>query len=379
MKKEKYIREKHTNGGHYLQVQIRQNPDGKSSLWTKTINVADYATPSEAMKAAVLIRDQALLDQRAGRLVKHTPTVSELFERTKTLFNITIPTWKRHRLAYEHSIKPYGNKEISDIKAADIQQSLNESMNKYSADATERVIAVWRQIYKAAVMDGVMVPDLTAVVQMPRDKHPANKKKPVLISEEDFQQYVDFLLLSDKYVQDKAGKFRRKRIYYILMILYHTGMRPAEAMALEWSDIDLDGHTISVAKAVGSTATARRQIVTTKTAASVRIVPISDALDPILRQMMVDLPKEHPLYDYDGLPFDIDYLSTFIRRTSKSCGIDFHLYMLRHTMVHSLREADVAPRVQQDILGHTSYGMTISYDRSTEDEKRHAVDIRKLS
>lgn len=379
MKKERYIREIRKGSSRYLQVQIKYKDGEAVKYWTKLINLADYTTPSEALKAAIVVRDKAVADLRIGRLVKHTPTVAELFERTKTLFNITIPTWKRHRLAYEHSIKPYGNKEISAVKAADIQQSLNESINKYSADATERVIAVWRQIYKAAVMDGVMVPDLTAVVQMPRDKHPAAKKKPVLISAEDFQKYINFLLLSDKYVQDEAGKFRRKRIYYILMILYHTGMRPAEAMALEWSDIDLDQHTISVTKAVGSTATARRQIVTTKTAASVRMVPISDALDPILRQMMVDLPKKHPLYDYDGLPFEIDFLSNYVRRTAKKCGIDFHLYMLRHTMVHSLREADVAPRVQQDILGHTSYNMTISYDRSTEDEKRHAVDIRKMS
>lgn len=379
MKKERYIREIRKGSNRYLQVQIKYKDGEAVKYWTKLINLADYTTPSEALKAAIVVRDKAVADLRIGRLVKHTPTVAELFERTKTLFNITIPTWKRHRLAYEHSIKPYGNKEISAVKAADIQQSLNESINKYSADATERVIAVWRQIYKAAVMDGVMVPDLTAVVQMPRDKHPAAKKKPVLISAEDFQKYINFLLLSDKYVQDEAGKFRRKRIYYILMILYHTGMRPAEAMALEWSDIDLDQHTISVTKAVGSTATARRQIVTTKTAASVRMVPISDALDPILRQMMVDLPKKHPLYDYDGLPFEIDFLSNYVRRTAKKCGIDFHLYMLRHTMVHSLREADVAPRVQQDILGHTSYNMTISYDRSTEDEKRHAVDIRKMS
>lgn len=379
MKKEKYIREKHTSGGHYLQVQIRQSADGKSSLWTKTINVADYTTPSEAMKAAILIRDQAVADQRAGRLVKHTPTVAELFERTRILFNITVPTWRRHRNAYGHSIKQLGNKEISEIKAADIQQTLNDSMNKYSADATERVLAVWRQIYRAAVMDGVMVPDLTAVVQMPKDKHPFTKKKEVLISSEDFQKYIDYLELSSKYVKDKRGAFRRKRIIYILQILYNTGMRPAECLALEWSDIDLDQHTISITKAVGSTATARRQIVTTKTAASVRTIPISDALDPILRQMMIDLPQEHPLYDFDGLPFSIDCLCTFIRRTSKACGVDFNMYMLRHSMVHSLREAGVAPRVQQDILGHTSYGMTISYDRSTEDEKRHAVDIRKLS
>ena len=379
MKKEKYIRENRISGGHYLQVQIKHTENGRTILWTKNINIADYATPTEAMKAAVAIRDQALADLRTGRLIKHTPTVGELFLRTNDLFNITIPTWKRHRLAYEHSIKQYDGKAITEIKASDIQQTLNDSINRYSVDATERVIAVWRQIYRAAVMDGVMVPDLTAVVQMPKSKHPVQPKKTVMISEEDFQKYIDYLKLSQKYVRDDRGKYRRTRIIYILQILYHTGMRPAEVLALDWSDIDLNEHTISITKAVGSTATARRQIVTTKTAASVRIVPISNQLEPILRKMAEDLPEDHPLYDFDGLPFDIDYLSNFISRTSKACGIEFNMYMCRHSMVHSLREADVAPRVQQDILGHTSYSTTIGYDRSSEDEKRRAIDLRKMA
>lgn len=379
MRKEKYIREIRKGSGHYLQIQIRHTDSGSTSYWTQLVNVADYTTPSEAMRAAVTIRDNALMDLRSGRLVKHAPTVEELFERTKVLFNITVPTWKRHRNAFEHSIKPYSSRPISEIKAADIQQSLNDSINTYSVDATERVLAVWRQIYRAAVMDGVMVPDLTSVVQMPKSKKPLIPKKNVMISEADFRKYLEYLETSRKFVRDERGMFRRQRIIYILEILWNTGMRPAEVLALEWSDIDLDARTISVTKAVGSTATARRQIVTTKTAASVRIVPISDDLEIVLQQMQMDLPQEHPLYDIDGLPFNIDYLCDFIARTSKACGIEFNMYMCRHSMVRSLREADVAPRIQQDILGHTSYTTTIGYDRSSEDEKRRAIDIRKLS
>lgn len=43
----------------------------------------------------------------------------------------------------------------------------------------------------------------------------------------------------------------------------------------------------------------------------------------------MDLPQEHPLYDIDGMPFNIDYLCDFIARTSKACGIEFNMYINR--------------------------------------------------
>jgi integrase len=106
----------------------------------------------------------------------------------------------------------------------------------------------------------------------------------------------------------------------------------------------------------------------------VRDVPISDALLPIVTDMLIKLPGDHPLYDIDGLPFDISYLSAFISRTSKQIGIDFNMYMCRHSLKRSMREAGVDPRIQQDILGHASYKTSIGYDRSTEKEREEALN-----
>ena len=375
MRKEKYVIERKTKTHHYLQISIDyKDREGRRQTWSKNLNVADYETPTDAMDEAVLIRDRKLAELRSGRPIKHVPTVGDLFQRTQILFVASIKTWKRHCIAYNHSIKQYAAKPITEVKAADIQQSLNDSIKSYSADATGRVLAVWRQIYRAAIMDGIVVADQTQVVHMPRDRKPIQPKKEVMISQEDFNSYIEWLTISKAYTRDAKGKYRKARIIYILQIMYHTGMRPAEVLALSRSDFDISGRVIHVTKQVGSTATELRHIVAPKTDSSVRDVPISDALLPIVTDMLIKLPGDHPLYDIDGLPFDISYLSAFISRTSKQIGIDFNMYMCRHSLKRSMREAGVDPRIQQDILGHASYKTSIGYDRSTEKEREEALN-----
>lgn len=375
MRKEKYIVERKTAKHYYLQISITyRDSDGKQQTWSKTVNVKDYETPGSAMSAAVAIRDKQITELRSGRMVKHTPTVGELYSRTRDLFVSSLNTWRRHCIAYDHSIKMYASKPITDVRAADIQQSLNESIKQYSADATGRVLAIWRQIYKAAIMDGVIVADQTQVVHMPRDRKPVQPKKEVMISPEDFNSYIHWLEISSTYTRDAKGKYRKQRIIYILQIMYHTGMRPAEVLALSADDFDLTLRAIHVTKSVGSTASETRQIVAPKTDSSVRDVPIDDILLPIVTDMLIKLHGPHPLYDYDGMPFDIAYLSAFISRTSKQAGIEFNMYMCRHSLKRSMREAGVDPRIQQDILGHSSYSTSIGYDRSTVDEREEALN-----
>ena len=48
-------------------------------------------------------------------------------------------------------------------------------------------------------------------------------------------------------------------IYYMLWIMYYSGCRTAEALALSAGDYDREGHILRINKSVGSTGSETRQ------------------------------------------------------------------------------------------------------------------------
>ena len=60
---EKHITEYHRGGRDYLLISIHISAKKKI---TKMVNMHDYTTPSEAMQAAITIRDQLLRDRQSG-------------------------------------------------------------------------------------------------------------------------------------------------------------------------------------------------------------------------------------------------------------------------------------------------------------------------
>lgn len=380
MKKEKYIIERKNKKNHYLQVYINFKDDsGKKQIYSRNINVAEYVSPKDAMQAAIIIRDNALREINTGTLIKYVPTVGELYRQTKNLFNISVKTWKRHETTFKNSIKKYENREITSIKPIDVQESINESINNYSLEATQRVLSLWRQIYKAAAMNDILVADKTVAVTIPKSKAPAKQQKKVLISDEDFKQFIEYLEETSKYVRDSIGRFRRVRIIYMLKIMFFTGIRPSECFALTKSDINLITNSITINKAIGSTSVKTRQVISTKTTQSIRTVPISKDLKPIIMRMIDEIKEEHLFYDHDGLPFETSFLSQFISRISNRIGIKFNMYMLRHRMATDLIQSNTSARTVQDILGHATYKQSVGYARSSDEDRKTAIDNRKLS
>lgn len=164
----------------------------------------------------------------------------------------------------------------------------------------------------------------------------------------------------------------------MLIIMYYCGFRPSEVLALSKSDIDLDRKEISISKAVGCNYTEKRVIIPAKTAQSVRKTPIPDALLPQLSAIIEQTETDYLFLDQQGRFLDIDEVSDYIHRVSKSCGIPFNAYMLRHLYATDLVKTTDA-RTAQDLLGHASFSMTLDYARSSKDDREQAVKDRKLN
>ena len=168
-----------------------------------------------------------------------------------------------------------------------------------------------------------------------------------------------------------------KDIRFMLLIMYYTGCRPSEALALCRNDIDLNQGYIHINHAIGSDEESTRTITRTKTPESIRIIPIADDLRPILEELIEYSSSEPLLLSKDGKPYEINYVSDYIHRISKKCGIPFNAYMLRHLFSTDLFKKGINPIVIRDLMGHSSAQMSSDYATSDDDDKIQALNNRK--
>jgi integrase len=116
----------------------------------------------------------------------------------------------------------------------------------------------------------------------------------------------------DPFTEDERDKilayFKQKIPHYYPFVLtqFLTGMRPSEALALRWSDIDLEQREIYISKS--------RYIddgAATKTAGSIRVIKLVQHVGEQLQQLFNSTPRrldddgqEHVFLNEDGKPID---------------------------------------------------------------------------
>lgn len=365
----KYIRKRKRKYGYAFLIDIPYTDEnGTLKHFTETVKVPEFSHEKSALLAAQKIRNDALVEIQSGRLKRSLPTVNNLYKRKWDLLPMSINTHEKQDAIYA-VLKPiYGDKRLSDISVADIQESLNSYAKSHSQDAVKRLLTVWRQIYKCALMLGYEISDKTTAVVLPKSKV-VSKRRSVQMNESDFRTVLNGLLeYSGIETYDNRG------IWFMLQIMYYTGCRPAEALALTADD--LQGDYIRINKSVGSTSSAKRQIVPPKTESSERMIPVAPDLKPILLDLKRWSHHEYLLADESGSLRDIDQVSNQIHIVARKHGVQFNAYMLRHLMsTELLHRGDSV--VARDLLGHTSFSMTLDYARSTDQDLLSAVsDLR---
>lgn len=375
MKKEKYIYlKKNASGNKIIQIQI----SAYDQTYRQTLNLKHYETEKEAWQVAKNIRDRKLVEMASGYTVSNFKTVKEIFLKSYEVLPVRKKTVDRHKHFYKVGIDKYSNVKIDKITSADIQESINTYSRTHTREQTSHLLAVWRRIYKTAVMLNINIPDRTIPVIVPECKKEEPRKKD--ISPEDLTIFLETL---EEYNSGEIrAAYENKCLYYAIQIMRYTGIRPAECLALSRNDIfitsDKTGY-ISINKAVHSTIESRNEIGTTKTAKSNRVVPVPADLVQILKECLAWSKYELIFSDYYGNLQDIDKVSDYIRRVARKAGVQFNLYMLRHQLSTDLFSTGINPAVIRDILGHESIDMSLYYAVSKEEEKEKALEKRKFN
>lgn len=149
--------------------------------------------------------------------------------------------------------------------------------------------------------------------------------------------------------------------------LVDTGLRPGEACALRWSDLDFERGTIAVQRAVTRGDNGEAVLAEPKTTKSRRTVPMLNGLRDVLlaheeRQRSVN-------HDLGGFVFtNTDgrmlrpwtFSTRDLERTLKQAGIvkKVTLYSLRHTFATLHVVAGTPIKVVSDVLGHANIQQT---------------------
>ena len=279
MKDLKYIRKRKQKYGSSYVVDIKYTDDsGETKHFSQTLRSVDYGSEKNALIMAQKVRNDVLNQIRTGALRKSFPTVRNLYLRKWDILPLSIKTRQKQDALYASQIAPHGDKRINDVTVEDIQTSLNTWAETHSKDSVQRLLSVWRQIYQCAKILGYEIPDRTEAVIMPKSKV-VPKKREVRLNLADFKTILDGLL-----TYGDGDTYNHRGIWFMLLIMFYTGMRPAEALALTRSDIH--DTFITINKSVGSTRSETRQIVPTKTESSVRNVPIVPDLRPVLNRLL---------------------------------------------------------------------------------------------
>lgn len=211
--------------------------------------------------------------------------------------------------------------------------------------------------------------------------------------------------------QAQAARFleaaRGDRYWPLWAVLISGGLRPGEALALRWPDLDLEAGKIHVQRTLVRRGVKGWKLVEPKTSRGRRVVVLPGFAVQALRELRTAQRKEQLLLgaEYErhgfvfanewGRPLELSNLhARNFRRIMAAAELGewegegkrrkfvaaFRLYDLRHTAATLLLRAGVNPKVTSERLGHASVSFTMDvYAASLPDlQEEAAAEMERL-
>ncbi len=169
-----------------------------------------------------------------------------------------------------------------------------------------------------------------------------------------------------------------------VLFCLHTGLRIGELCALQWKDIDLEKRTVSVSRTIqrilvrhtdGSSET-KIIITAPKSRTSVRLIPLSSGIYPVLRRLYTSNPEAYLLTGTARHTEPRTYREYYDRLLKKLSMEHINFHGLRHTFATRLIENGADYKTVSELLGHASVNLTLNlYVHPQMEQKRKAVEL----
>ena len=244
-----------------------------------------------------------------------------------------------------HILPFFGSKPINEIKASDVrrwQAKLMSSPNNYSQTYLKKINTELNSIINYAKRFYDLNTNLCGKAGT------IGKAK---AEEMDYWTY-------DEYIAFREGVKDKSLSYICFEVLYWTGMREGELLALSPADIDLDNKTISINRTY-QRIEGKDVFTSPKTRKSKRKIPIPD----FLCQELSDYIQSRYMPDADERLFPVtkSYLSHEMIRGCKNTGVKkIRIHDIRHSHASLLINQGCDALMLADRLGHEKVSTTLN-------------------
>ena len=313
-----------------------------------------------------------------------------------TKHTVKLRTYDRYKYIIEKHINPkLGDYELDDLNGEVLQDFVlseleSGNLNTKGKLANNSVIGIVN-VLKGAMSTALSLNKINKN-EMSKIKLPSPTEKPVNAFERHEQEKIVRYCLESK-----------KNNHIGIVICLYTGIRLGELLALTWNCVDFENKKLKVLRAItqvpkfdaeGNVLSRKTVLSDTKTACSVRTIPITDIVVKTLKEWKekqtireqtnpnvtksltlsgsyVFANDDGTLRTYSGCRHIFDRFKK--RNGLKNSGIHFH--SLRHTFSNMLFELNENPKVIQQLLGHKDVKTTITvYNSVNSDYVKEATD-----
>lgn len=368
------------NGQEAWQFSAYLGTDPKTGKRIKTTR-RGFETKKQAQRACSQLLAEFDADTWAA-MQEHSntepTTFKEVAELWLTSYKLTVQdsTYKGTVSSLKNSIYPLiGDKLIKEITRVDCQNAVNNWCLNFGS--SNMIISRVKRIFKYAV--ALEIIDKNPMDSIIKPVKKSNHKPVKVYSKEQVNQILTYL-------HDNRSNYIEHCVYALFRVLFYTGLRIGEALALEWSDIDFKSKTINVDKTlkfVDNKIVAGKP----KTRASIAVLPIDDQTLKILKgwhsykrrkRLAIGLTEQAPIFSRIGGEYERkSYIYWKFKRLTFLARIPFHgIHITRHTHASLLIEAGANLKEVQTRLRHSSITMTMDvyghlskeYEASTLDK-----------
>lgn len=350
-----------------------------------------FKTKREAQLAYLEMEKQ----QRCKRKIvasndKFSTVSQQWFQNYKSLGEQKVTTYDKREKQLKILNRWLGDRKLSNLSSEELQAFLYILKEKgingvdvgYAKNSLQSLVQVLNMIFNYCEKKDLIDKNPMKFVRMPKYQLTVKELRESVSSLED-----NFLTI------DELRTFLNYGIVYeelpmsvLFHVLFYTGCRVSEALALQPQDIDFERNEVLFYKQTAVKGKSKDfRIETTKTVSSARRVPVTPLVMEKLRQLINVLNEmkksskfvvdETYLFVYlnpskRGIPYRREYVNDHVKRCVERCGInkDFHTHLARHTMASLVAEY-CSWDVLKDRLGHTDRTTSKIYRHLTSNEK----------
>ena len=337
---------KQKNGLYRTSVQLGYKPDGRplkkylSATTIKELEQKIFEAKNEMVNGLV-VSDNTTFGDYAEKWLK-------IYKANK---GIQTRNMYRNKLLYVKSLYDVPIKKVNRLM---IQQIIND--NAAHPRTCELIRITVKQIFDSAREDGILIKNPCTDIELPR--HVPQEKR--ALTEEEKQKLRSAVLLP------------KERM--MLLLLYGTGCRPAEAYALTKSDFDFKEGTVTINKAVKYDGNKVHSIDLPKTNSSIRTVIVSESILRGLKHLMDKISTDRVLSGRNGQVMNRQVYYSMFQRILKKAGLadsGITQYTLRHNFATECYYAGISLKECQRQMGHSSYKMVLEVYSHLDEKKEN--------